>query len=149
MEQPRIGALTVEQQEVLKVVYPTRIADLRAETEMAYKLMAGFVTIQLGLATWLAGNPPAARSGAWGIFLLNSLLGVFVGAFLWRNYERRREIVATIHNVVDAWELRTPGRYLPDRAVYTEAYRHSWRGLYLWLIVFFCLMQTVPVFRLL
>jgi hypothetical protein len=102
---PQETILSKERHEVLKLVFESRTAELRAESEMAYKLMAGFVTLELGLATWLAAHPPGTLSGAWGIFLLNLLLGGFIGLFIWRNYGRRYEIIATIQNVAECTRL--------------------------------------------
>ena len=138
-----------ERHEVLKLVFQSRTAELRAETEMAYKLMAGFVTLELGLATWLAAHPPDTPSGRWGIYLLNLLLGGFIGLFIWRNYGRRYEIIDTLKNVVRVWELTVPGMYLEDRPLYPEPYRSDWRNLYLVLIFLFCAAQAIPVFQLL
>ena len=134
--------------DVLKLVFESRSAELRAETEIAFRLMGGFVTLQLALATWLASNPPTTRSGQWGVFLLNLLLGVFAGLFIWRNYGRRQEIISTLSNVADVWKLRTPGALLSDRALLAEPYGHSWRTLYLILIFFFCAIQAIPIFSL-
>jgi hypothetical protein len=111
--------------------------------------MAGFVTLELGPATWLAAHPPDTPSGAWGIYLLNLLLGGFIGSFIWRNYGRRHEIITTIQNVARVWELTVPGVYLEDRPLYAEPYRYSWRTPYLVLIFFFCVAQAIPVFQLL
>ena len=146
---PQETILSKERHEILKLVFESRTADLRAESEIAYKLMAGFVTLELALATWLVAHPPGTRSGAWGIFLLNLLLGVFIGLFIWRNYGRRYEIIATIHNVVRAWKLNVPGEYLEDCPLYAEIYRYSWRNLYLVLIFLFCMGQILPIFQLL
>jgi hypothetical protein len=146
---PQETILSKEGHEVLKLVFESRTAELRAESEMAYKLMAGFVTLELGLATWLAAHPPGTSSGKWGIYLLNLFLGGFIGSFIWRNYGRRYEIIATIQNVVRVWEHTVPGVYLEGRPFYAEPYRYSWRNLYLVLIFFFCAAQGIPVFQLL
>jgi hypothetical protein len=146
---PQETILSKKRHEVLKLVFESRTAELRAESEMAYKLMAGFVTLELGLATWLAAHPPDTPSGAWGIYLLNLLLGGFIGSFIWRNYGRRHEIITTIQNVARVWELTVPGVYLEDRPLYAEPYRYSWRTPYLVLIFFFCVAQAIPVFQLL
>jgi hypothetical protein len=146
---PQETILPKERHEVLKLIFESRTAELRAESEMAYKLMAGFVTLELGLATWLAAYPPGTSSGKWGIYLLNLLLGCFIGSFIWRNYGRRNEIIATLQNVAEVWKLTEPGVYLEDRALFAETYRYSWRNPYLVLIFFFCAAQAIPIFQLL
>ena len=146
---PQEPILSKERHEVLKLVFQSKTAELSAESQMAYKLMAGFVTLELGLAAWLAEHPPGTRSGAYGLYLLNLLLGVFIGLLIWRNYGRRYEIIDTLKNVVRVWELTVPGVYLEGRPLYPEPYRYSWRNLYLVLIVLFCAAQAIPVFQLL
>jgi hypothetical protein len=135
-----------ERHEALKLAFESRNAELRAESEIAYKLMAGFVTLEVGLATWLAEHPPGTRAGRWGIFLLNGLLGGVLWVFICRNYGRRREIMTTIRNVAEVWGLTKPGVYLEGRAIYADPYPYSWRFPYLAVIILFCLGQGIPIF---
>ena len=70
-------------------------------------------------------TPRRLASFGCGRFLLNSLLGVFVGLFVWRNDGRRREILATLWNISDVWQLQTPGAYSSDHAILAGQYAHS------------------------
>jgi hypothetical protein len=140
----RPGIAREERARVLQLVYQEKSAELRAETETANRLMAGYVTLQLGLATWLFANPPRNVWTAAGILLADLLFAGSVWLLIDRNYGRRGEVLSTLQNAIDALELSTAGAYMPERAIQAEAYSHSWRPVHRAVVIVLGLMQLVP-----
>ena len=135
--------------DVLKLVYTEEGENLRFETTTAQNLMRYFITVELALGAWVAGSRALPdRHTQWIVFLLNVLFCSCVAVLIIRNYVRRREIVTSLRNVLEALELTTAGAYLAAREIHSSRFNASWRNWYLLLIALFCGAQAVPIFFL-
>lgn len=94
--------LKPEQIDLLKEKYLDHAEDLRYRTGFDFKLLSGYITLNLALAAWLAKYPLSSGwyKSAFAIFVV----GLFSVALmlLHRNYSRRKVVVEIIHNLNDA-----------------------------------------------
>ena len=142
--------MTDEQKiDILKLVYTEEGQNLRFETSTAQNLVRYFVTVELALAAWLTTSGAVTQPLSQGVlFGLNLLFGVCVGVLIWRNYQRRDEVVSPLRNALHALKLDAPDAYLPGSSIHTWEVNASWRNGYLFLIGLFCVAEALPIFFL-
>ena len=90
------------QSEILKAKYLDHAEELRFRTNFDFKLLSGFVTLNLVLAAWLTQHPLATVwfKVGFAIFVFG-ISGVAVLLFQ-RNLRRRKVVVEIMHNLNDA-----------------------------------------------
>lgn len=130
-------------------VYKEEGENLRFEAKTAQDLVRYFLTVELALGAWLTTSGSVSQMPQqWIVFVLNTCFGLCVGVLLWRNYQRRGEVIGAIDNTLKALELNVPGRYRPEGVIHTLKHSASWLVVYLFLIVLFCAAEYLPVFFL-
>ena len=130
--------------DVLKLVYTEEAEALRFEVATAQRLVTYFITVELALAAWAvtASIPIPARLV---LFVLNAGFGLWVGQLIYLNYRRRDDVVNAMRGAVKALGLAHAGEYLTDGPVHDYKYDSSWEGHYIWVVVFFCVAESVPL----
>ena len=97
--------------ELLKMKYEDHTEDLRFRTSYDFKLISGYVTLNVAVAAWLTKNPvttPAHQAGFAALFVG---LAICVLMLLQRNVRRRKAVVEIMHNINDALEFDKNGAY--------------------------------------
>jgi len=102
--------------EILITRYKEQAGNLRDLNQYDFRLLGGFLTIQLVLAGWFATHQNSI-SVAVGIFVIDLVLLAVCIKIMDANRRRRDEIRDTIININEAFGLYTSGIYLPDRAI--------------------------------
>jgi hypothetical protein len=116
--------------EALKLEYETQIQLLRFLTNLDLRIIAGYITIQLVLGSWLLENPVTERVQIRGLLLIDFVVAVLAAILVRNTYLRRKEVVEVIKNLNDALGYNTPGVYLEDRAIHVPTTFRPWRGIY-------------------
>ena len=97
--------------DLLKAKYEDHAADLRFRTEYDYKLISGYVTLNLVIGAWLAKNPLPSYPHKVGFTLLFIGLVFFVLGLLNSNLKRRKIVVEIMQNINDALDFDKEGVY--------------------------------------
>ena len=113
--------LKPEQIDILKGKYLDHAEDLRFRTNFDFKLLSGFVTLNLVLAAWLAKNPLATLWFKLGFAIFASgICGVSIMLFQ-RNYRRRKIVVDIMHNLNDALGFAKDGIFRDEGPINPES----------------------------
>lgn len=132
--------------DVLKMKYADHTEDLRFRTSYDFKLISGYVTLNLGVAAWLTKTPVTATGHKIGFVALFVGLAICVLMLLQRNVRRRRSVVQIMHNINDALELDKEGAYRdgpinpPSNKVTTY-----WIKWHVGIVLLFLLAQLVMI----
>jgi hypothetical protein len=103
--------------EILKTRYVEQAANLRDFNDFDLKVLGGFITIQLGLASWF-GSHSLPSSGARIAIALIDLAALVVCWRMLKGVRRRRdETRCTIRHINEAFGLYSPGIYLEHKAI--------------------------------
>ncbi|OQB43453.1 MAG: hypothetical protein BWY06_00096 [Candidatus Latescibacteria bacterium ADurb.Bin168] len=140
--------LTQDQIAILKSKYEDHTEDLRFRTGQDFKLLSGFVTLNLVLAAWLSTHPLQAMAFRVGFMAFS--VGVSGATFMLfvRNTRRRKVIVEILHNINEAFGFTKgnaygiPGPINPTSNLTTT----YWLPWYLAVVSLFTLGQTFVIF---
>lgn len=114
----RAVALTDDQKfQAALARFQDHVEILRALTGIDLQIFGGYLTLQLGLAAWLAENPPSLWPARSGIFLIDATLSALAVKLLYNNYRRRMEVVASLTNVRAYLGFARSGEYLQGSAL--------------------------------
>jgi len=140
--------LTSDQVELLKTKYLDHAEDLRFRTGFDFKLLSGFVTLNLILAAWLTKNPLATGwlKAAFAIFVAG-VAGIAALLFL-RNNRRRKVIVEIMHNLNAALEFDKDCAYLEHGPINPKSNVKTtyWTPWYLCAVILVSFAQMFVVF---
>ena len=103
--------------ETLKVQYQEHAEYMRAMNIFDWKIVSGFMTVQLVLGGWFAGHPSDSIVLSLGVIIIDLALYLCCATMLHISSERRLETLKTIHNINEALGLSAKGVFLQDKAI--------------------------------
>lgn len=129
--------LTSDQIDVLKMKYEDHTEDLRFRTDLDFKLLSGFVTLDLVLAAWLSQHAPESWAYAIGFLIVALGLGFAAAMIFIRNTIRRNVVIAILHNVNEALEFTKTGAYLQNQCINPESNKRvtHWLAYHLTIVI--------------
>jgi hypothetical protein len=147
--------LTGEQKfDALKLRYTDHVELLRSITKLDVQIFSGHITVQLALGAWLATH---SINGYWpkiGVMLIHIVLATIASKLLYKDYLRRKEVVAIIKNINMALGFDSKGIYLPNISINVPTQTRPWFPWFLVgiavgvlgiMLVVFCGLATVPI----
>lgn len=117
--------------EAIKLRYEGQVDLLRVLTGIDLRIMTGFITVQLILGGWVSAYPPDGIGIKTGLLIIDLGVALFAGSLLRNQSLRRKEVIATIHNLSEALGYDRPGSYLPNRAINAPTTPRLWFGWYI------------------
>jgi hypothetical protein len=125
--------LQSDQIDVLKMKYNDHTADLRFRTELDFKILSGFVTVDLVLAAWLSQYALDSWIYRLGFAVLVLAIGGVSAMLLIRNTKRRSIVIRTLWRINTALELTKIGAYLEKHTINPKANKKTtyWLPSYL------------------
>ena len=140
--------LKAEQLKILKAKYLDHAEDLRFRTNYDFKVISGFVTVNLAVAAWITKFRLESAPHKIGFTaLVVALAGVTI-VLLQRNFRRRRIVVQIIQNINDAFRFDEKGVYRecgpinpPENQITTY-----WLPWYVCTIILFLLAQLFIIY---
>ena len=133
--------------EILKMKYQDHVEDLRFRTNFDFRLLSGFVALNLILAAWLSKNPLPTLyyKKAFSIFALGLCFSAFM--LFQRNHRRRKIVVEIIMNINKAFKFSEEGVYFDGKINTPENERTTyWFLYYAIVVVIFFIAQMVMIF---
>jgi hypothetical protein len=115
--------------EVLKACYVEQVANLRNLNDYDLRVLAGFLTVQLGLASWFALHPPNNLLSIIIIIVINLVVTLACKKMLEGARLRRDDAGAAIKTINEAFGLYACGVYL-DKAIAKKRPAANPRWLY-------------------
>ena len=112
--------------EALKVRCEDQLQLLRTLTTYDFRIFSGFITLELLLGGWLSTHPVLSFWGRIGLLVINTALASIACILLYYQFLRRREVIATVRNISEAFGFTQSGTYLPDRAINVEGGIRPW-----------------------
>jgi hypothetical protein len=103
--------------EILTTRYREHAAYLRDLNQYDLRVVGGFLTIQLALASWLTIQAPGGLIAKIALFVIDLALLAVCLQIIHANRRRRGEIRSTIVNLNEAFGLYEPGVYLSGKAI--------------------------------
>jgi len=140
--------LKPEQIEILKEKYLDHAEDLRFRTNFDFKLLSGFVTLNLVLAAWLTKNPLSTLWFKIGFVIFASgICGVAIMLFQ-RNYRRRKVVVEIMYNLNDALGFDKDGVFRDKGPINPKSNLKTthWFPWYASAVLIFLLAQVFIIF---
>ena len=131
---------TKDEINILTAKYLDICEDLRFRKTYDFKVMSGFITLNLVLAAWLTNNPLQGIYLKVGFAIFMFGLSAIACALFYENYRRRNVVVATLKNINTALEFNKAGAYgLSEPINTTENVHIRWIKWYcLTVLFFFC-----------
>ncbi len=140
--------LKPEQIEILKFKYLDHTEDLRFRTTYDFKVLSGFITLNLALAAWMAKYPLTLVYHKIVFASLIAGLCIITIILFQRNFRRRRIVIKIIQNINEAFRFDEKGVYKecgpinpPENQVTTY-----WIPWYICIVVLFLLCQLFIIF---
>jgi len=115
--------------EILKIGYQEHAEYLRAMNIFDWRVVSGFMTIQLILGGWFAGHPSKSLWLSFGVIIIDAALYSCCTMILRISEIRRGETMNTMKNINEAFGLNAVGIYLPERAINSprpRGHRYIW-----------------------
>jgi hypothetical protein len=103
---------------------------LRFISTLDFKIFGGYITLQLGLGSWLAEHRPSVVEAQIGVAIIDGTLTIIAAALIYNNFRRRTEIVKTLRNVNEALFFNEKGAYLPGEPLLAPTVFRPWRWWY-------------------
>lgn len=132
-----------EQMDLLKEKYLDHAEDLRFRTGFDFKLLSGFITLNLVLAAWLSKYPLSTGWYKAGFVIFVGGL-CFVAILLFhRNNRRRKVVVEIMHNLNDAFGFDKDGVYRDNGPINPKSNLKTtyWFRWYICVVILFFLSQ--------
>lgn len=107
------------------------VETLRSLTDVDLQVFGGFMTLQIGLAAWLAEHAPKTAASKWGLLVLDFILTTLAIILLHNNYLRRGEVIVGLTNVKKALRFSERDVYLDGETLDSETETRSWWPWYL------------------
>jgi hypothetical protein len=99
--------------EALRMRYEDQVKLLRFMTKLDAQVFGVYLTLQLALGSFFARLAPPPHLGArFGLATIDFTLALIAFIFLHNNFYRRKEIGATLKNVMTAMGFYEPGVFL-------------------------------------
>jgi len=133
--------------EILKMKYQDHVEDLRFRTNFDFRLLSGFVSLNLILAAWLAENPLSTRCYeiAFAVFVFGLCSSAFM--LFQRNHRRRKVVVGIIMNINKAFRFAEDDVYFDGRINTPDNQKTTyWFPYYTAVVVIFLVAQMVVIF---
>ncbi len=140
--------LKPDQIELLKAKYLDHAEDLRFRINFDFKLLSGFVTLNLVLAGWLTKNPLATVWFQIGFALfIGGICGIAILLFQ-RNYRRRRVVVDIMQNMNEAFRFDQDGAFRNEGPINPKSNVQTtyWMPWYICIVILFFLAQIFIIF---
>lgn len=140
--------ITPEQADLLKMKYIDHAEDLRFRTSYDFKLISGYVMLNVAVAAWLAKNPIAPVYLQVGFAALFIGLAIAVLMLLQKNARRRKVVVKIMHNINRALEFDKDGAYQAEGSINPPENKITtyWIKWHIVIVLMFLLGQLVMIF---
>lgn len=134
--------------EILKMKYEDHVEDLRFRHNFDFRLLSGFVTLNLIIAAWLYKNPDLKIFYKIIFSIFISVLSSSTIMLFIRNYYRRKIIVNILQNINEAFKFYDQGIYFKGQ-INPEINRKTtyWTKYYILVVIVVLISQIIMIFR--
>ena len=119
-----------EKMEIIKYRHEDQSALLQAMTNIDIRIFSGFLTLQLLLGGFIVQADNLSFINKLGLLLIDTSIAMVITSLLYRNNQRRKEVVETISNCNTALKLNEVGFYFLDEKINADTKFRPWYPLY-------------------
>jgi hypothetical protein len=107
---------------------------LRFISTLDLQIFGGYITLQLGLGSWMADHRPHALTAKIGVVIIDGTLALVAGKLLHKNFKRRTEVVETLGNINKVLHFNEVGAFSPDHSILSPTKFRPWLRWYIFAI---------------